>query len=413
MSFCILALVITGCIRDPIPYDFSDDIDLLVADTLVYDIRSLTYQTPPEMGGYPSLYFGKDSAGYNCRFSMINIAKYSQDYSVLLMELTDTTTIVSLDSVFLVLTAKDTNLAISTAVYNLVNFPTGGSADSLFDEYTSNYLNLDTTRIVTGFGTPLASTVLQSDTATTYPYLKFDLSDALEFLTYFSDTSATAHNRSFAVWKDEDGSGITEFFSRNAGSYRPRLQVHYLRSTEDDEYGNPILDTLTKSFYPDADLTVIYPPALTVDDTTNITVGSAKGLKSILTVGFADTSLPESAIIRSAKLTLWPAAGSADDGDPTIGIYSIDTTVIEDDRYYPVDPYEKLVDLADPTFSDGKVEFELRTLLQAVVLKQAGNYGLKLYSTSANDPFRTFSFHPATGDTLYATPSLRILYVIP
>jgi len=404
-------LLFSNCERKPIISQIGDS-EGLIRDTIIYNIDSFTYQSPPNIGTFPNLYFGSDS-GYNSRFTLINIANYSSDLTVTFPGLTDSL-IESIDSLFFIITSKDTVMPEVAETYHF-NYFQSIESDSLFNEASSNYLNLeDSSQIFTMFNEPLVSVAIMSidDTVATHPFVKFDLTESRnDIINSFADTAGGVKNRSFVIWKEESTTGISSFFSRNATSFRPRLQVHYQKNIGTDSTGAVILDTLFKSFYPDNDLSIIYPPALISADTTLISVGRAKGLQSILQFDVDSNTFPVESVIRSAKLTLYPDTSNSDLGGYVIGLYSIlDSQAVEDPDG---DPYLIQIDLPDPAVGANAVELDLKIFVGAVTLKQFENYGLKIISTSANDPFEIARFDSDTSSINDFRPRLRVIYVTP
>ncbi len=404
-------LLISSCERKPTDSPYVDHAGI-VRDTIIYNIESFTYQTPPNIGTFPNLYFGSDS-GYNCRFTLMNIANYSSDLTVTLPSLTDSL-IESIDSLFLIITSIDTVIPEVADIYHLKYFQSSES-DSLFNEVSSNYLNLDdSSQIFTMLNEPLASVAITSidDTVTTHSFVKFDLTEFRnDIINSFADTAGGIKNRSFVVWKEESATGISSFYSRNATSFRPRLQVNYRKDAGIDTSGVVIIDTLIKSFYPDNDVSIIYPPALFSVDTTLISVGRAKGLQSILQFDVDSNTFPVESVIRSAELRLYPDTSNSDLGGFIIGLYSIsDSLAVEDTDG---DLYLIQIDLPDPAVGANAVVLDLKTLVGAVTLQQFENYGLKIFSTSANDPFKIARFESDTSNSNSNRPSLSVEYVTP
>ncbi len=412
-----ILLLINSCIRDPIITSINDA-DLIIVDTVLYNIDSFTYQIPPDVGTLPNLYFGSDS-GYNCRFTLVNISSRATDNSTTFQSLIDTT-IVGIDSVFFIMTAPDTQIVDGTDIYHLNYFPST-QFDSIFNEIETNYLNFVTGDYSGVLNVPLASASLtqKKDTTTTHPFLKFDLSSVdSTLISGFADTVGGVKNRSLVIWHDENNTGISEFYSRNANNNHPRLEVQFRKIVGIDSLQNDIIDTLAKSFYPDKDVSIIFPPPITVEDTSMISIGRAKGLQTILSVVVNAQNVPKEAVIRSAELTLYQDSLYSDINGFTAGVYSIDTAytdVLPDPITYPIpdDPIDQQIDLPDPVVSANQVVFELRNLLGAVALGQVNNYGIKLFSASANDPFEIAHFEKDTTISNVFRPSLRVIYVSP
>ncbi|MBC8401464.1 MAG: hypothetical protein H8E14_08250 [Candidatus Marinimicrobia bacterium] len=414
-----ILLLINSCTRDPIITSINNA-DLIIVDTVLYNIDSFTYQIPPDVGTLPNLYFGSES-GYNCRFTLVNISSQATDNSTTFQSFIDTTVgIERIDSVFFIMTSPDTFLADDAGTYHLLVYP-DADLDSVFSEGSGNYLNIDTSTIVGLFGTPLATTLMTKieDTVATHPLIKFDLTDSKDIIIQqFADTIGGVKNRSLVIWHDENNTGISEFYSRNANNNLPRLEVQFRKIVGIDSLQNDIIDTLAKSFYPDKDVSIIYPPLITVADTSAISIGRAKGLQAILSVVVNTQTLPKEAVIRSAELTLYQDSLYSDINGFTAGVYSIDTAYTDVLPYpisYPIhdDPIDRQIDLPDPVVSANQVVFELRNLLGAVALGQVNNYGIKLFSTSANDPFEIAHFEKDTAISNAFRPSLRVIYVSP
>lgn len=402
-------LLFTSCMDDPITSDLISDIEFLVGDTLLLDINSFTYRIPPAMGAMSSLYFGTDST-FQCPYTLLNMGFYSSGYEISFLSL-DTSLVLGIDSLFLYLTYRDTVLPDQLYDYHITNIPVA-EMDSVFDESASNYLNLDTAYIKSRMGFPIATTRLTSDTASYYPYLKFDLtSEADTILADFAKTTDGVTNRTFIVWRDNPTEGRQAFRSSEESSYQPYMDItfQYQASEESD------IDTLDYTFYVGSDLSVVIPPAITDVDTTTISLGTALGVRSVLMLDYDSTFLAPEALIKSANLVLWKDTASEADSGFTVGIYSIDTTEYSDYHYFSSeeDPYTAQLELPDNFEADGTVELETRIMMQAVVLEQAGNYGMKLFSTTSNNPFKTYHFHSEKSPVTEKRPRLEVIYVLP
>ncbi len=405
-----IIVLISSCMEEPIMTDLIDELELLVGDTLLVNVNTLTYRIPPAMGSFSYLYFGTDST-YECPFSLVNMGFYSSDYEISFLTL-DTTAVVSIDSLYFYLFYQDTLLPDNLYEYYITDIPLAaqGGVDSVFNEGSSNYTNLDMDMIHGRMQEPLASTTMVIDSIYTYPYLKFDITDsARRIISNFADTTEGTTNRTFILWRAEPEAGRQRFRSTEMSSYKPRMKITF-QSDDSNE-----IDTLTYTFNGGTDVTVVIPPDISTIDTTTISIGTALGVRSIVYLDYDSTFLPPEALVRSARLILWKDDVSENDTSFTVGLYAIDTAEITSYNYveYDEDPYDSQMELPDGTEDEGIVELETRILMQNVILDQYDNYGMKLYSTTANNPFTTYHFHNGASADSAKHPRLEVIYVMP
>ena len=157
-----------------------------------------------------------------------------------------------------------------------------------------------------------------------------------------------------------------------------------------------------------------------ITDISNLSIGRAKGFKSLIQFDFNNFNLDETMIIRSAELVFNYSDDIVPDGFAIKAAVLQDTVDVEsllDGNYYwMVDEDEYTVEtsgLMTGTFSEGKMSMEIRQFVQGVNTGGYNNYGLKLYSDIVRDPFETI--HLIKKDELApeTNPYLRITYVTP
>lgn len=411
-AICALLLLLISCTSDPIT---SDLVNARVAiDTLSIDqFFGFSYQTPAKTGMLSNLFFGNEN-GYSCPYTLLNFSRFSSDVTYSLLTLQDSS-VIAIDSLFVMLYATD-SLAIDDAGSYHINYILPQERDSLFREDDVTYHNLDTSFVNGKLSQIAASTSMQSDTGLTKPYLRFNLTDAKEIiLDAFADTSANLLNRGMVVWHDSPDNEMSNFYSRNGSTLFPRMEVQFRRAVGEDSAEVAIVDTLKKFFYTLHDYSPIFPPPLDEIDTTYLSIGLGKGLNSIFQIQLEDDFIPIGAVIKSAELTLQADSIDFDPNGFMVGIYSIYDTVdsnIHDYFFSESDPYQaKQLELIDASVTGSQVIFDIRSLLQAISLEYHTNYGIKLFGSSLNSPFKTLHLHKEQNDVFL--PRLRVTYVEP
>ena len=188
----------------------------------------------------------------------------------------------------------------------------------------------------------------------------------------------------------------------------PDLKVFYRTFLID----STVLDTAYRTYRAIEDLSIIQPPEITSDDTTYLSIGEAKGLKSLLYVDMEGWVLPARGIIKSAELILYST-----DID-TISGYSINAYPLTSDAFfsnflfYNEDPFFVDVTLmSSSVIKDNSLKINLRSASTEIANGQNKNYGFKIQSNSTNDPFKVISFYSIDHSKYY--PVMRVVYVHP
>ena len=171
-------------------------------------------------------------------------------------------------------------------------------------------------------------------------------------------------------------------------------------------------DTLHSVFFSIKDLTIVEPRELTENDMSNISVGRATGLKSIIQFDLKDIPIDSSAmVIKSAELIFNTI------NDITSEDYEISAAILEDSvsisNYWEIneDQYSVSLDLLmTGTFEDNQLKMEIRPFLQGVNTGSYSNIGLKLYGSTDSDPYQSVNLI-LDPNILDNNPYLKIVYV--
>lgn len=219
---------------------------------------------------------------------------------------------------------------------------------------------------------------------------------------------------------DDSVDDLNSFYSREydyTQTLTPKLEVFYREFTYPDSADtaqiDTLIDTLFISFLTTQDLSIVVPPELTEQDTSYITIGRGKGLRSLIKMDFLDTlQLPKQTSFDKAELTLHIVP------DSNISSFSIWAAALKD----TVD-LSSFVSLDEDDYSvhsslyssgsvlDNKVVFNIKDFLQNQYFENVGNLGLKLYANINNNLQTEVHFYSADHDSLY--PKLFIQYVAP
>jgi hypothetical protein len=385
----------SSCTENTIPYDLSDS-NLNLDTVTVSSIVGGTFLSPPLMGSTNGIYFG-NTDGFNNLFSLIQFSSLSISGAVWTYSLLDTS--VTIDSLVITFTATEDTL-LTNSEFELSYFPEGG--DSLFSESESNYLNITETDVANS--TPVGRSTFMQDlpdsTESVYPKLSFTIENKDEILQFIADTT-DAQNRTFMLKNVDALDEIISINSRESVDF-PIINAYY----RVDE------DTLHSVFFSIKDLTVVKPRELTENDMSNISVGRATGLKSIIQFDLKDIPIDSSAmVIKSAELIFNTI------NDITSEDYEISVAILEDSvsisNYWEIDEdqYSVSLDLLmTGAFEDNQLKMEIRPFLQGVNTGSYSNFGLKLYGSTDSDPYQSANLI-LDPNNLENNPYLKIVYV--
>ena len=397
--FYIILIIFISCEEAALPVD-KDNTPLNI-DTISFPItNTITYQTPPMLGATDYLYFGEKN-DYKYLFNLVRFDSvsigggYSFDYF--------NDTLVVADSMKMTLRFISDSID-QNASFQLKYFPF--SSDSVFNELTTNYLNFD--KSLSSNIISQASMVTDSiDSVNTTVTLNFLIDTTV--LNVFRDTSNFNFNNSFLIELTNNEKNEFKFHSSDLNEGQPpELKVFYRTFLND----STVLDTAYRTYRAIEDLSIIQPPEITSDDTTYLSIGEAKGLKSLLYVDMEGWVLPARGIIKSAELILYST-----DID-TISGYSINAYPLTSDAFfsnflfYNEDPF--FVDatlMSSSVIKDNALKINLRSASTEIANGQNKNYGFKIQSNSTNDPFKVISFYSIDNSKYY--PVMRVVYVHP
>ena len=391
-------IIPSGCEEAAIPIDDNFSTTPLTIDTVSFPvINTISYQVPPDIGLHEYLYFGKKdefSFLYNLiRFSSIDSTNlYTFDYY--------NDSLIIADSMKLIMSFASDSVD-ENVEFHLRYFPDNG--DSVFNELTTNFTNFDQS---------IASSVISSsimasdsiDSVTTQLRLNFLMDTAI--INVFKDTSTISFNSSFLVELMNENSSEFKLYSANNLLNPPKLRVYYREFLSD----SVVLDTSFHTYYSSQDVSVVDKPDIISTDSDNLSVGLAKGLRSLIMVDMEGWELPKRSIISSADLIY-----NRIDNDTLIG-YSVSSYPIMSQadfakfNTFDTDPYD-----IDPNYSssasilNNQLKINYRKIITEFGKGTKINYGFKLQSSPSSDPFKTIQFHNLNSNALY--PALRIIYV--
>ncbi len=406
LTSTLLASLFVACTEEPLNADLSGD-TFTIKDTLLANIDGFTYQVPPEMGIDKHLYLGKYN-GFNNPFALLKMNIYSvENPNFTWTHLLDSTiTIGNIDSAYFTFTYDD-SLFNAEARFQLYYFPNG--PDSIFSEKASNFNNIQLAPLIDE-AELIEERSIQDDSASIF--LRFSLKDKLPNLL---DTTGQGPNHVFLLTYDSTTTELFSFKSSESLTGRPEISVYYRRQLVADTTDTTTapFDTLFHTFVPMADLSILIPPPVAQEDTTTCcAVSRGMGLKTIIFLPELDSlDLPGEATIHKAELTFFNRDTITDYGFylyPLLDSVDLAQFSLTDD--YDVEP--TLGSFAKVT-ENGLVTMEIKGFIQRYLFQDVGNLGLKLESTSQNDPFEIVHLSLSESDSLFPEPRLVIQYVAP
>ena len=287
------------------------------------------------------------------------------------------------------------------ADFQLRYFPNSG--DSVFNELSTNYTNFDYLNASSVISSSSLS-IVNIDSVTSQVRLNFLMDTTI--INVFSDTSVTSFNASFLVELKNKNASEFKFFSSNNLSNPPKLRIFYRSFLSD----SVVLDTSFHTYYSSQDVSIIDKPYIGSEDTYNLSVGLAKGLRSLVLVDMEGWKLPEHSIVSSADLVY-----NKINNDTLIG-YSVSSYPINNQadfskfNIYDTDPYNIESNyLSSAPIIDNILKIDYRKILTDYGRGSKINYGFKIQSSQNSDPFKTVQFHNLNSNVTY--PVLRVIYV--
>jgi len=410
--FFSLLIILSACLENTVSTDLNNP--GMIHDTLsVSSITGFHYQTPPELGNSTLLYLGTDSSGFENPFAIFKVQNNSINTSETFTSLSDST--IEIDSAKFILTFNSDTVETGM-IFDLYYFP--NTADSIFSESKSNYLNIDESDLASEYvSSARLFQKLPDSSEVIYPTLSFNV---LHIIESFIDSSNANQNKTLMVKPKFNLSNALSFKSSESGfAFAPQLHIFthdtaYVDSTSD----SVAVDTFSHQFISTEDLSIIVPP-IVANDPGLLTLGRGLTYKGLIEIPDLDSllfPLPDQSIITKAELSFY---------------YPIDTT--QSNFYLQVQPvsdslhYEQLngILLDDPIevipnilpvvniSNNGKVVLNIREYLQLIHFGYVSNYGLKLEVVNTSNPFNLYSIysHSSLIDTL--NPKLFIHYVSP
>ncbi len=399
-SFFIINLIailfFSACDEAAIPIDSSNT--PLSIDTISFPVvNTISYQVPPDVGSHEFLYFGKKNE-FDFLYNLIRFSSIDSTNQKTFSAYNDS--LIVADSMKLIMTFVLDSIDQNTD-FQLRYFPDGG--DSVFNELNTNYTNFNYTNASSVISSS-AMTIDSIDSVTTQVRLNFLMDTTI--INVFSDTSFTSFNASFLVELKNKNASEFKFFSSNNLSNPPKLRIYYREFLSD----SVVLDTSFHTYYSSQDVSIIDNPNISSEDSTNISVGLAKGIRSLVLVDMEGWQLPEHSIVSSADLVY-----NRINNDTLIG-YSVSSYPINNQadfskfNIYDTDPYNIESNyLSSASIIDNILKIDYRKILTDYGRGSKINYGFKIQSSQNSDPFKTVQFHNLNSNVTY--PVLRVIYV--
>ena len=399
-SFFIINLIailfFSACDEAAIPIDSSNT--PLSIDTISFPVvNTISYQVPPDVGSHEFLYFGKKNE-FDFLYNLIRFSSIDSTNQQTFTDYNDS--LIVADSMKLIMTFVLDSIDQNTD-FQLRYFPDGG--DSVFNELSTNYTNFNYTNASSVISSS-AMTIDSIDSVTTQVRLNFLMDTTI--INVFSDTSFTSFNASFLVELKNKNASEFKFFSSNNLSNPPKLRIYYREFLSD----SVVLDTSFHTYYSSQDVSIIDNPNISSEDSTNISVGLAKGIRSLVLVDMEGWQLPEHSIVSSADLVY-----NRINNDTLIG-YSVSSYPINNQadfskfNIYDTDPYNIESNyLSSAPIIDNILKIDYRKILTDYGRGSKINYGFKIQSSQNSDPFKTVQFHNLNSNVTY--PVLRVIYV--
>ena len=388
----------TSCEEAAIPVDSNLTTTPLSIDTVSFPvINTISYQVPPDIGSHEFLYFGEKEEFiflYNLiRFSSIDSTNlYTFNYY--------NDSLIVADSMKLIMSFVSDSLE-QNVDFQLRYFPNHG--DSVFNELLTNYTNFDQLSA----SSVISSSFMSSDSIdSVMTQLRLNFLMDTTIINVFKDTSTTSFNSSFLVELEAENSSEFKFFSSNNLLNPPKLRVYFRQFLSD----SVVLDTSFHTYYSSQDVSIIDKPIISSADTYNLSVGLAKGIRSLVMVDMEGWELPKKSIISSADLVY-----NRISNDTIIG-YSVSSYPIISQadftkfNIFNIDPYDvELNYLSSAAIIDNQLKINYRKISTEFGRGGKVNYGFKLQSSLSNDPFKTIQFHNLNSNI--SLPVLRVIYV--
>ena len=366
------------CTESPIEADLSH-LSLNI-DTLSIKIDdAITYRVAPSLGSNERLYLGnKNEIQIPISFIGINDALY-WDYYL------DST--IEFDSLHFILYSDDSTL--SQVSSPLLYF----KSDSQFSESKSTYFDFDGFSLSDWIDLGPPSVKVLNDTSGffTQTELIWDIMSLVETLT---DTADSNLIRSFAIQLINSDTNFIEIYSREAssGARDPKVKGYYHQKIEIDQ-DSTSYDTSDFTIYSFGDISV-FNSSNVDSDTNKISLSNGLGLRSIISIDFDSSSIPDGALIRKANLKVSVDTSLSFNDfniivDPTETDLDTSNTIFESDPFQGIGyPYR-----VSSSIDNGLFTISLKAFFQNVALGNEPNFGFKLISDEKNNPFDLIHFN--------------------
>jgi hypothetical protein len=391
----ILSILSWQCEDNRIEADLSHS--PLSMDTVSVDSISFSsYRVAPNLGSNDRLYLGTKNY-LDVPLSFIGI----KDHYYWINSLDSTVTV---DSLHFILYSSD-SLLTQSSTPNLFFNP-----DSQFNESKSTYLDFVGYSIADWESIGQPNVIVNTDTSGLFTYTEL-VWDIMSIDSMLTDTVDSNLIRNFAIQMINSDTNFIELFSREAtsgdGPMDPKVKMYYRENIEIND-DSTLIDTGNVTIYSFGDISIIDPGSIDTES-MNLGLSNGIGLRSLVSISFDSTSIPEGSLIRRALLSLPIDTSNSSDGYNII-IDPIDESVDTADVVFETDPYPEIgyPYRISSDIENGMFIISLKSFLQNITLGNETNLGFKVVANEKNDPFESVNFDIENDS---AKPILEIIYV--
>ena len=390
-------IILSACSEDVFQSDLKDT-RLSLRDTSTTEILLKSYQVPPSLGSYSTLFVGEEG-NYVMPFSFLKLGDF--------FFLGDTSVVI--DSAYIQLTVDTSQSDVMEN--DLALFLGYFDFDSNYSESSTNFNNVDW--IPESY--PVIPSTTVEDTVTFLKSVRFYIDSTL--VKNWVDEGDT--EPLFILKPAVELSQMYAFYSSESSlDYDPRFRVFFHQDTM-------AVDTVV---HVTSDLTIIHPPRLDSGsfDSTLSYSGAGAGLNSLIFFEIEDLGIPSSAVILRANLKL-PVDLNRSSINSVSGmqfqLFSLKDSVeywqwgeiSEDDLYDPIGTtgtFSSTGSIQDSTLTLSLVDITQSLIIQKKIDDSIiRNFGLKLMVINSKSIFAHAAFHRGIeGDQ---SPRLEVLFEVP
>ena len=377
-----IPILFFSCSEEPIPYELSegDVISFRIDPDPTSFFRS--YQTAPEMGGLPELYYGQRD-GFSEIYTLVEVYPVSTPFFLDTTYSSDSTSYNFVDSIKSVTFSLTLENADDSLSFPELFYYSGDGDTTIFLENESSFYTVGSTLEKI----ELDSLISFTDTLENV-HFSFDATSL--FNNYMLDITRL-NSYTFKISGDGETDSLVAFTN-------PKLEVQFSRTMEipDSTWDSTWVDTAT--YTARYKLIIVNPGEWEEGDSTTFSIGRAKGLKSILRFNLDTLSmLPDNIIFKDADLYL-KCENTVTKSSFKVLAYPLNDSL--DDNQFSKETRDStnVNDLIGNTSAiidtlDGFLVLNVRNYLNYIYLEQLPQYGLQLSSSIDNDdPFSIVTF---------------------